>query len=41
MKLKDICFWKETYGEVRQYIKKQRYHFDDKGPHMVKAIVFP
>ena len=33
MKLKDICFWKETYGKARQCIKKQRYHFADKGPY--------
>ena len=24
--------WKETYDKPRQYIKKQRHHFVDKGP---------
>ena len=31
MKLKDT--WKESYDKPRQHIKKQRYHFADKGPH--------
>ena len=31
MNLKDIP-WKESYDQPRQYIKKQRYYFADKGP---------
>ena len=31
MKLKDP--WKENYGESRQHIKKQRYHFAYKAPY--------
>ena len=33
MKLKDTCSfpWKETNDKPRQYIKKHRYHFADKG----------
>ena len=25
--------WKKSYDKPRQYIKKQRHHFADKGPH--------
>ena len=25
--------WKESYGKPRQYIKKQRHHFANKGPY--------
>ena len=25
--------WKESYGQSRQHIKKQRYYFADKGPY--------
>ena len=33
MKLKDACsFWKESYDQPRQHIKKQRHHFANKGP---------
>jgi len=32
MKLKDFCSWKKSYDQPRQHIKKQRYHFADKGP---------
>ena len=33
MKLKDACsFWKKSYDQLRQYIKKQRHYFADKGP---------
>ena len=28
-----IAAWKESYDKPRQHIKKQRYHFHDKGPH--------
>ena len=31
-KLKDACPWKKSYDKPRQHIKKQRYHFADKGP---------
>ena len=31
MKLKDTP-WKKGYDQPRQYIKKQRYHFANKGP---------
>ena len=29
--IKDV--WKESYDKTRQRIKKQRYHFADKGPY--------
>ena len=32
MKLKDVYSWKESYDQLRQEIKKQRYYFDNKGP---------
>ena len=32
MKLKDAP-WKKSYDKPRQHIKKQRYHFADKGPY--------
>ena len=41
MKLKDACTWKKSYDKHRQHIQKQRYYFADKGPSMVKAMVFP
>ena len=31
MKLKTLASWKESYDKIRQHIKKQRYHFTDKG----------
>jgi len=31
--------WKKNYDQPRQYIKKQRHYFANKGP--VKAMVFP
>ena len=31
MKLKDAP-WKKSYDQPRQHIKKQRFHFTDKGP---------
>ena len=31
IKLKDACPWKKSYDKPRQHIKKQRYHFADKG----------
>ena len=33
MKLKDaFSFWKKSYDQLRQHIKKQRHYFADKGP---------
>ena len=32
MKLKD-ALWKKSNDKTRQHIKKQRYHFADKGPY--------
>ena len=32
MKLKDIAPWKKSYDKPRQYIKKQRHYFANKGP---------
>ena len=40
MKLKDASPWKKSYGQPRQYIKKQRHYFA-KNVHLVKAMVFP
>ena len=28
-----VAFWQESYDKTRQYVKKQRYHFGDKGPY--------
>ena len=33
MKLKPLTPWKENYGKHRQCIKKQIYHFVDKGQY--------
>ena len=35
-----LALWKKSYDQPRQYIKKQRHYFVNKGPS-VKAIVFP
>ena len=32
MKLKDVCSLEKSYEQPRQYIKKQRYYFTNKGP---------
>ena len=32
MKLKDATPWKKIYDQPRQYIKKQRRYFANKGP---------
>ena len=32
--------WKKSFDKPRQYNKKQRYYFANKG-HLVKAMVFP
>ena len=31
MKLKDAYYWKESYDQPRQHIKKQRHYFANKG----------
>ena len=31
MKIKDACFWKKSYDQSRQHIKKQKHYFSDKG----------
>ena len=28
-----VASWQESYDKTRQYVKKQRYHFGDKGPY--------
>ena len=33
--------WKKSYGRPRQYIKKQRYYFVDKGPSSQSYGFFP
>ena len=40
MKLKDTP-WKKSYDQPRQHIKKQSHYFDNKGPSIVEAMVFP
>ena len=34
--------WKESYDQSRQHIKKQRYHFVNKGPssHLILCLLF-
>ena len=32
MKLKDACPWNKSYDQPRQFIKKQRHYFANKGP---------
>ena len=32
MKLKMLAPWKKSYDQTRQYIKKQRHYFANKGP---------
>ena len=32
MKLKSTCFWKKSYDQPRQHIKKQRHYFANKTP---------
>ena len=31
--IKTLAPWKKSYGEPRQYIKKQGHHFAKKGPY--------
>ena len=33
--------WKESYDQPREHIQKQRHYFANKGPSLVKAMVFP
>ena len=33
--------WKESYEQPRQHIKEQRHYFANKGPCLIKAMVFP
>ena len=40
MKLKDTCFWKKSYEQHKQHIKKQR-HCLPTNVHLVKAMAFP
>ena len=35
-----LAFWKKSYGQPRQHVKKQRHYFADKGL-LVKVTVFP
>ena len=37
-KLKDPCFLEGYYDKPRQHIKKQRHHFANNGPCIVKAV---
>ena len=32
MKVKTLAPWRKSYDQPRQYVKKQRHHFADKGP---------
>ena len=41
MKLKDVYFLEESYGQPRQHIKKQRNITLLTKVHLVKAMVFP
>ena len=38
---KTLTPWKKSYDQPRQYIKKQRHYFANKGYGLVKAMVFP
>jgi len=31
--IKTLALWKESYDKPRQYVKKQRYHFANKGQY--------
>ena len=39
-KIKKLPPWKKRYDKPRQHIKKQRYHFADKGPSS-QTVVSP
>ena len=32
-KIKTLAPWKKSYDKPRQYVKKQRHHLANKGPH--------
>ena len=34
-----LAYWRKSYGQPRQYIKKQRHYFANK-VHLVKAMIF-
>ena len=36
-----LASWKKSDDQPRQRNKKQRHYFADKGPYLVKAMVFP
>ena len=38
--IKTLTPWKESYGQPRQHIKKQRHYLPTK-VHLVKAMVLP
>ena len=38
---KTLAPWKKSYDQPRQHIKKQRQYFANKGPSLVKPMVFP
>ena len=40
MKLKDTCSWKKSYDKPREYIKKQRPSFVNKGPSSQSYVFF-
>ena len=40
IKLKDACYWKKSYDQPRQDIKKQSPYFVNKH-HLVMAMFFP
>ena len=39
--VKTLAPWKKSYDQPRQHIKKPRHYFANKGPSLVKAMVFP
>ena len=38
---KKFASWKKSYDQPRQYIKKQRHYFANKGPTKSKLCFFP
>ena len=38
MKWKDTCSSEENYDKPREYMKKQRHYFADKGPHRKSSV---
>ena len=39
MKLKDTCFWEESYDKPRQHVKKQRHYFANKGSSNLVRVI--